>query len=193
MAQKKRKILVIFYGLPGTGKTTACKLFAKKLRDCYFFDSDEYGKKTDFFRGIDFGSSSDEALQRRRMEFYMAKADIIGNLIEGNACVALASGCDRKEYREILYSTAHRYHTGIMMVEVACPDNVAKKRMMENKGHVSSPEKRWELYQRMKQSFQPIGLLEKWRHAIITGSIRSEFEVASQIDELIRKRSLEEI
>jgi len=38
------KTLIVLAGLPGVGKSHACSILKKRLKNCYYFDSDLFAK-----------------------------------------------------------------------------------------------------------------------------------------------------
>ena len=132
--------LVIFCGIPGSGKTTIAKLVAKDLRDCFHV-------QTDTLRSM----ISRPGYTKEESELIYRDCILI-------AREALKAGYDaildgtflRDEYRDEAVGKLSRYFASYLIVYVACDPETAYRRNLSRKERV--PKKSFlRLYEMMQE------------------------------------------
>ena len=148
--------LIIFAGLPGVGKTTLCRMLAKKIR-CYFFDSDEYAKKSPLFKKIT--SDDPKKLEKARLKFYDTKVKEVKRLLKKHKIVIMDAVFDKEKLRKKFYSLVKLIHAKLIIVEVVAPYALTKARIIKDKSKTrpgSGPASRLKVYKIIKKGWEPI-------------------------------------
>lgn len=171
--------LIIFAGLPGVGKTTLCRLLKKKIK-CYFFDSDEYAKKSPIFKQADF--SNPKELQNARLKFYDTKIKEVKKLLKKHKVVVMDAVFDKERLRKKFYQMIESINGTLTIVQVIASDKIVKERILNDKSKTrpgASPVSRLEVYNIMKKGWEPI------KKKFYT--IHSDRDIKKQLDELLEK------
>ncbi|UCD03687.1 MAG: AAA family ATPase [Candidatus Woesearchaeota archaeon] len=172
-------ILVVFAGLPGTGKTTLCRLLKKKI-DCEFFDSDEYAMKSKHFK---MGSKelSEKELNKGRLEFYDKKLNEVRKLMSKNKIVIMDAVFDKEKLRNKFYKMIKEVGGELIIVKVTAPEKIIRERIQKDNSKRRpgfTKESRLRIYEIMKKGWEPI----KKDHIVIDSSK----DINEQLDELIK-------
>lgn len=175
----RRPLLIIFLGLPGTGKTTSCNLFRKKIK-CSFFNSDAFAKKQGLFKVKNLWKKSEKDINKIRKKFYLKKAKEISKLLLKKDIVIMDAASDKESLRKILYGSSKKVKGSTLIIEVKAPLKLTKKRIFKD-GKKNS-KGRWEAYLKIKKEWQPI----KRKHY----KIDSSRDISKQIDKIIIKEGL---
>lgn len=156
---EKKSILVIFAGLPGTGKTTLCKLLEKKIK-CKFFDSDYYAKRTGLYKKFKRIKSKKESKELRE-KFYDKKVKEIEKLLKKNKVVTFDAVFDKEKLRKKFYSMLNKINARLIIIVVNAPSKIVIQRIIKDTKHFSQrpgekPTGRINAYKMMKRDWEPI-------------------------------------
>lgn len=182
---KKKSILVIFAGLPGTGKTTLCKLLEKKIK-CKFFDSDYYAKKTGLYRKFKKIKSEKESKELRE-KFYDKKVKEIEKLLKKNNVVTFDAVFDKEKLRIKFYRMTKKINAKLIIIVATAPSKVVIQRIRNDTKHFSQrpgekPTGRINTYKTMKKDWEPL----KKEHYIID----STKDINPQLNRILIKENL---
>jgi len=158
-ATQDRPELYVFYGLPGTGKSTVSSAWAER-KGLVYYNSDRVRKE--IVAGI-------PALERRHEAFeagiysgemsrrtYAALARFAGrHLMRGESVVLDATYRDGRE-RAALLELAACSEARIRFILCECPEDVVRQRLKRRAAdRTSVSDGRWEIYQVQKKTFDP--------------------------------------
>jgi adenylylsulfate kinase len=144
--------LVALAGLPGTGKSALAKELAAAL-GAPVFDKDV--QRRELFGALAaYSPEQNDAAVRKcheaaRAAFAGGKSDVI---LDGRTY-------SRREQVEALRRFAREHCAALVLVEVRCEENVAKRRIEvdRERGTHLAPDRSSELYERLARSAEPIG------------------------------------
>jgi len=184
----KNSNLIIFAGLPGTGKSTACRIFVDKLknlnRDIFFFDVDQLAKDTKFFS--DINPDDQREFYARRKEFYNLQSERLKELLMAHQFVVMDAVFEKRELRKIIYSGARDTNAIINIIMTVCPKDIVEKRILADINHkLGNPQKRLFIYQQTEKHLQSINLFEKYSNKLHIRHISTDINTDEQIQELI--------
>jgi predicted kinase len=138
-----RPILIVIFGLPGTGKTTFATVLSNQLGIKHF--------NTDILRSLSGKSQQyneenkafiyDEILHLTRLEFEKGKSVIVDATFY------------KKKLRERFKVLAQEYDVTMKWIEVCAGEEVVKKRVSKKRRY---SEADYAVYQMIKSQFEPI-------------------------------------
>lgn len=178
----KMKTLIIIAGLPGVGKSFACRILKKKLKTCLYFDSDLFAKKYAEKRRIDLVKLPPKEQNKARLKFHKSKIDNIKKSFEKYDIVFLDTCFDMAQSRRLFYEFAKNSGIDLVIIEVVCSEETVKKRILEHRHEeermVGDKETRWKIYHQMKSQWKAI----KKKHFILD----SEKDVQGQLNKFLK-------
>ncbi|MFT4309122.1 MAG: AAA family ATPase [Candidatus Woesearchaeota archaeon] len=180
------KVLILFAGLPGTGKSHIARILSKKIRS-YYFDSDKFSK--DFLKDNNIESLNADEVLRLRIESQKKKIKHILMLYEKHDIIMLDTCFDILEARKLYYNLQNNKNMSIRIIvlEVKCTVNTSKQRILckehEHDRMIGTSKSRWKTYLRMRKSWTPI--MHK-NHFVID----SDKDILPQISAFIEKFEL---
>ncbi len=185
------KTLIVLAGLPGVGKSYTCKIIREKI-DCYFFDSDEFAKKSTIFKGVDFKKITKDELDNLRLQFYYTKIVAIKELFQKYDVIVFDAIFERKKFRQLFYDLMKQITGKMLIIEVVAPEELVRKRILTDSttNRVSTkPEDRINLYEKLKKDWQPIQV-PFWIFNVKHYVIDSSDEPNMQINKILTKEKL---
>ncbi|MFA5176327.1 MAG: AAA family ATPase [Candidatus Nanoarchaeia archaeon] len=179
-----KNTLIVFAGLPGTGKTTLCKLIQKKV-NCKFFDSDLYAKKKGFHK-IFMGARNEKEQRKLREKFYGDKVNEIKRLLKTHKLVVFDAVFDREKLRKKFYSMVDKVNARLIIIKVIAPEKITLKRINADKKHFSrrpgeKPAGRILSYKIMKKDWEPI----KRKHFIVDSTKNTDKQLTKILNQII--------
>ncbi len=157
--RKKRKPLVILLaGLPGTGKSTLARKLARRYR-LEHISTDSVRKR--IFRDVrhnTFGRGSYS--ERQRMIVYDAIFYVIYTLLKHNVGVVLDGTFYRERLRSKVKRIAERFDAKFLLVIVTCPESLIRKRFEERdtRKRRTLSDADTKIFEKFKQLFEPTKL-----------------------------------
>ena len=180
---KKNKKLLLFAGLPGTGKSYCARILKNKLNG-YYFDSDKFAKDVSM-TNFDLEKASDAELLEWRIESQKNKIEIIKKLFKENDIVIIDTCLDLPESRKLYFELDEICE--VIVIEVRCDEEIVKKRIFESEHEqdrqVGTPKSRFEIYKKMKEKWRDI----EWKNHFV---LSSEENVEEQIITFIKEYNL---
>lgn len=178
------KTLILFAGLPGTGKSYIARHLDKKLKSAFYFDSDLFARKSMKKEKINFDSLTAEQIKKVRINSQKSKIKLIMRLFNNYEIIFLDTCFDILEARKLYFKLSKI--ANIIVLEVKCLENVVKCRILKNKHSSrqpgSSKQKRWIHYLNQKTKWVPV----EWKNHFV---IHSEKNIDIQLDKFIKKYS----
>jgi len=179
----KKPILILFVGLPGTGKTTAGRIAEKEVKRSIFFDSDAFAIKEKLFE--QFKKSKKSEYAKIRAKFYDKKVSAAKKLLKQGKIVIVDAVFDKENLRKKFYRAVEETKARLILIEIKAPSHVSRKRILKDasKGRKKARKSgRWDMYKKMKKTWQP---LEREHH-----TINSEKKMKFQILKILKKEGL---
>jgi predicted kinase len=171
------KTLIVFAGLPGVGKTYACKYIVSKLKDVYFFDADQFSLSYEPLKRLRTGELSGEENAKILDEYLKAKALRLKELFVENDIIVMDGLFSRKGTRKLFYDVIDRINANLVFVHIVCDDEILKKRIYDDDHILGSGDPRWKIFLESKARFENIDR----EHVVFDSSEGLD----SQIDELV--------
>lgn len=176
------KTLIILAGLPGTGKSYACRILKKKLPRAHYFDSDLFAKKYSDKRGINIMALPKKEQELARLTFHREKIVKLRKLFEKYDIIYIDTCFDLLESRRVFYRFTRDKSLQLVIIEMLCPSEVVKKRIFENRHEtermVGDKDSRWKIHKQMKASWRPI----RKKHYVI----KSDKDVENQLKDIFK-------
>lgn len=149
-------MLVVIYGLPGTGKSEVAKLVAQKINAAHL-QTDVIRKELNFS-------------VKAKKETYKALLQEAEKILKNNKSVVLDGTFYRQYLRGWAKNLARKQKTKIYFIEIVCEEKIIQKRVNKRyqefkKGRAESPAD-FRVYLKMKKVWQPI----KEKHFVIDNS-----------------------
>ncbi len=180
---RKNKKLLLFAGLPGTGKSYCASILNNKLKS-YYFDSDKFAKDVSM-KNFDFKKASDSELLDWRIESQKNKIKIIKELFKEHDIIIIDTCLDLIESRKLYFELDEICE--VIVIEVRCDEEIVKTRIFEKEHdedrQVGTPQSRFEIYKKMKQDWKDI----EWKNHFV---VNSEDGVEEQINKFINNYKL---
>ncbi|MEM3615652.1 MAG: AAA family ATPase [Candidatus Methanomethylicia archaeon] len=151
-------MLIVIFGLPGTGKSTIADILSEKIKASIL--------RTDEIRKMLIEKptySEDEREMVYRVMFIIAEYLVK----QGIPCI-LDATFNKEERRRKIIELAERSKVPIYFIECVCDEEVVKERLRGDKRFSSDAD--WEVYLKLKSEFEPI----KQDHIIIDTTNGSE-------------------
>ena len=142
MSSDKLLVIVIF-GLPGTGKTTVARRLAQGL-GIRHFNTDKVRDSMD--KRDEYGES-DKAL------VYAKMLDLTKSEIEEGKNVIVDGTFYKKKLRSPFMELAHGYGASVKWIEVCAEEETVKKRVSEQRRY---SEADYAVHQKVKKEFEPV-------------------------------------
>jgi predicted kinase len=150
-------MIIVLFGLPGTGKTTVREELRKYL-DFYYFSTDELRRDVLSYSSGNFSYEDtaplgwEEILMAYRILCYAAKP-----LIELNKNVLFDASFSSKVMRQYVIDLAKKTETKIYFLEIICPEDRVKERLFRRLNEKTSESNAgWEVYKKVKVNFEPL-------------------------------------
>jgi len=175
--------LIIVAGLPGSGKSYACRALKKLIPKSYYFDSDLFAKK---LRGDRITSLADADLVKARLVMHEAKITKIRRKFEKYEVIYIDTCFDMPASRKLFYDLAEKDNINLIVIEMLCPTPVIKKRIFGGKRdetrEVGTRMSRWDIHNRMKKAWSAIS----GNHYIV----KSDKNVVAQLKDILIKEQI---
>lgn len=149
-------MIIVLFGLPGTGKTTVREELRKYV-DFYCFSTDELRRDVLSYSSGAFSYEDtapltwDEILMAYRIVCYAAKP-----LLELKKNVLFDASFSSKVMRQYVIDLAKKTERDIYFLEIICPEDMVKERLfMRLNEKTSESNAGWEVYKKVKNSFEP--------------------------------------
>ncbi|MDI6806284.1 MAG: AAA family ATPase [Candidatus Aenigmarchaeota archaeon] len=162
-------MLLVFCGLPGTGKTTVANIVAKKLGGVVI--------STDYIRKKLFKKPTYQDWEKELV--YKAMCLLAEYLSKINICI-LDATFTKEQYRNAIKEVAKRNKVPIYFIEFVCNEKTILQRIAGKKRKLSDADYRMHL--KLKEEYEPI----KFKHLVIdtskgtnTAAMRLEEELKS--------------
>lgn len=158
-------MIIIVFGLPGSGKS----YFARRL-------SEKLGAKhlnTDMIRKKPFPVP--EYTEEEKMMVYGMLIQAVRAHLKENAIVVLDGTFYKEEIREAFTWTAEKMNDELMYIEVRADEAIIRQRMKENRADSDAD---YEVYQRVKEEFEPMDA----RHLVLQST---DTNIREMLDEAI--------
>lgn len=140
-------MLLIFCGLPATGKTTLAKKVAEKI-NAEILRTDVIRKE--IIKEPKYTEEEKDAVYR---EMFLRA----GKLLSSGKNVILDANFYKKSQRDDARRVAVRAHAKFFLVEVACPEEKIRERMRERaKEGDESDANKMDIYYKVKAAWEPI-------------------------------------
>ncbi len=173
--------LILLAGLPGVGKTTLAKEFARQTKGVHF-DID------DVKRAVVPEDVVVETIDppEYRFKYYAETIRKLPHLFAESAAqtVIMDETFHLKEFRQMWEKAAKELNIQIHWVETVCDEECLKERLSigkDRKTHILG-DKAFPMYLRFKEAFEPM----KAPHAVVD----TTKDIALQVKSVIRKRSI---
>jgi uncharacterized protein len=154
----ERKLLLVFFGMIATGKSSLASAFARKW-GCAYYNSDIVRKELAGLapdsrqrNSVDTGIYSSE-FSRRTYDELLSKARHDFEQ-KGRKCVVLDGSYQSRSERQLLCRAVDKQYR-LLFVFCQCPEVIMKKRMerrLKNPWAIS--DGRWEIYLQQKKRFE---------------------------------------
>ena len=176
------KKLIVAAGLPGVGKSHICRTLKKAIRGALYFDSDLFAKNYAAKRKINFIALPKKQQEKQRLIVHKAKLEKIREYFKKYKVILLDTCFDLPKSRALFYKFARKERLNLVIVEVICPENVVKRRILRNRHEtermVGSKQDRWKFYHLAKSKWLPIGK----RHIVVDSSK----DIKSQLNSILK-------
>jgi len=150
-------MIIVLFGLPGTGKTTVREELRKYL-DFYHFSTDELRRNVlnPPDKNLNYEDSTpltwEEILMAYRIVCYAAKP-----LLALNKTVLFDAAFSSRKMRQYVTHLAEESGAKLYFLEITCPEEVVKERLLRRlEEKTSESNAGWEVYLRVKRSFEPL-------------------------------------
>jgi predicted kinase len=178
---EEKKDLVLIAGLPGSGKTTLAREFARQTRGTPF-DIDEVKRVVVPADAVKQGIDPPEV----RYQYYLEAIRRLPELFEQSPTnvVIIDETFHLKDFREMWENAAEALGIRVHWVEACCDEAVLKERLSAGKGrenHVLG-DRAFPMYLMFKEAFEQ---MEEIREVVETHR-----DIVSQTDEIVKKRAL---
>lgn len=138
-------MILIVFGLPGTGKSFLSKRLAKDMKGGYL--------NTDIIRE-QTGKKGRYDEKTRLFVYEKMKEEMVCYLEQDRHCIVDGT-FQKKKYREILLEEIKKYNTEYMFIQTVADEEVVKSRMKESRKH---SEADFRVYLKIKEHFEPVTL-----------------------------------
>lgn len=156
------KTLILIVGLPGTGKSTACRIVFQNLKNCGYLDSDKFAEEQNLFEKF---KKADTIIEKNlvREWFYDKKIEKIRLLFKTHKYVVLDAVFNKEELRKKFYKLK-KENIKFIIIEIRAPFKIIKQRIFNDQSKGTDRKNgRWEAYLNMKKEWKPI----KEKHFVI--------------------------
>jgi predicted kinase len=140
---KKYNMVIVVFGLPGTGKSYLSKMLAPEFNAIYLNTDivrEETGKKGQY----------DE---QSRLDVYTAMSQKMQDHLYENRNCLLDGTFQKKSYREIVLNLAKKTGTRVYFIHMKARDNTVKERLKNSRKH---SEADYGVYLNLKSDFDPV-------------------------------------
>ena len=145
---KGEHVITVFFGLPGTGKTTIAKLFSKKTNS-ELISSDTVRMK--FFPKEDYTESG-------RMEIYSKMGELSEKFLLEGKSVVLDATFQLPEFREIVFSLEKKFRQKPLFLLCSTGEKKVIERLARRNYSKSDSRATEEIYRQLKKGFNLTGL-----------------------------------
>ena len=154
MALDASSMLVVVFGLPGTGKTTMAQKLAKTLNAEHL--------NTDKLRGV--LGKRDQYSETDKQAVYRTLLELAEAHLENGQDLVLDGTFSRKAYRESIRQIAVRTGASLKWIRTLAAEDVVRSRVEEQRPFSQADFK---IYQKIRDEFEPVEetALELWRRA----------------------------
>jgi dephospho-CoA kinase len=185
------KTLVVFRGLPGSGKTRACSFFQKRVHLAEHFNMDTYSKEIVRDNPLAKKYSrlkGDSLIKKLKEEYSRIKADAILKRFNENNLVFFDGVLSTRIERSIIFSEIVVRGIDVVLVDLYCEPKICKERISMNPEHeVSTSEKRLEHFHFCLRNWAEINISEIKDFNLTYLRIKSDASMEKEIEEKVVK------
>lgn len=138
-----RPILIVVFGLPGTGKTTFATLLSNQLGITHF--------NTDIIRSL--SGKSQQYDEENKAFIYDGMLNLTRMEFEKGKSVIVDATFYKKKLRKRFKDLAQEHNASVKWIEVCAREEVVKKRVSKKRRY---SEADYAVYQLIKSQFEPI-------------------------------------